>query len=82
MTATIVASNVKPEYAAPERYAGEWAVSTYMGRAHLIVPGVRPTHEGMPVHTACGKTLGKWFAATGRAWDGCVRCVAVAEPKP
>ena len=80
--ATITAGNVRPEYAAAERYDGEWVVSTYMGRAHLVVPGVLPTREGRPVHTACGKTLGKWFAAKGRAWDGCQKCVKQADLKP
>jgi hypothetical protein len=78
--ATITAGNVKPEYAAAERYEGEWVVSTYMGRAHLVVRGIRPTLGA--VHTACGKTLTKYFAAEGRAWDGCVRCVAQADLKP
>ena len=75
---TIVASNVKPEYAAPKRYAGDWVVSAYMGRAHLVAAATVFPHEG-PVTTACGRKLRRTFSAQGRAWDGCVRCVAKAE---
>jgi len=80
VTATIVASNIKPEYAAPKRYAGDWVVSAYMGRAHLAVGRTVFPHEG-PVQTACGRTLRRTFSAAGRAWDGCERCVAKAAPR-
>ena len=79
MTATIVASNVKPEYAAPERYKGDWVVSAYMGRAHLVKSATVFPHAG-PVQTACGRKLRRTFSATGCAWDGCEVCVAKAEP--
>ena len=74
MTA-IAAINVRPEYAAPKRYGGDWVVSAYMGRAHLVTS---QRLDGA-VGTACGRILRYTFSANGRAWDGCERCVAKAE---
>jgi hypothetical protein len=67
---------VAPNFAAAERYAGEWVVPAALGRSHLAVS------KGATVRTACGATLTGWFSAHGRAWDGCERCVAiVAGPR-
>ena len=67
-----VANPVRPEFAAAERYAGEWVIPAALGRAHLA------TRKGSTVRTACGATLIAWFSAQGRSWDGCGRCVAGA----
>jgi hypothetical protein len=76
---SIVASNVKPEYAAPRRYAGDWVVSALMGRAHLVAVATVFPHSG-PVQTACGRKLRRTFSVNGKGWDGCLLCVALADP--
>jgi len=67
-----IARRVRPNFAAAERYHGEWIIPKALGRAHLVL-----SRNGT-VRTACGHRIAEWFSAAGRAWDECDVCVAFA----
>jgi integrase len=69
-TVTCFGRPVRPEFAAAERYPGEWIVSKQLSRAHLVL-----SRNGA-VRTACGKVIAAWVPAYGLSWDGCVDCIA------
>ena len=63
---------LKPDFSAPGRYAGEWVIPARLGRAHRVVS----RSESVAV-TACGRTCVGPLPAEG-SWDGCLTCVRLS----